>query len=1806
MTTTTQNFDAIETTIGDQGSPLTVGGFTFTAQGAGVAVLSAADNGATSLMIDSGNDSSDKVVLLNWGGSADGGVNDGHDFSMKSADGAEFSLASLKLGNMASKSSLVTISAYKDGILVVSDVTVDLASSGQSGGLQYVREHMDTYYRHGTLSFGAEYAGVDEIRFSFSEETDLQIDDIVVDLSGPNPGTGGEFVHFEETDFDVYAVPSVNATVEGVEFTFSQTYPMHEEGVGLGVGNGGLYAFHMNDEDPRSNDVSLTIAVADGHTFDLNSIDIYSDELQAGESAEIRIDFTRADGSTGTTVISLETAYELVRKGGFNPPIDDVVKLEITADHYVVFNNFDIRDVKGAAPVDTTPPNVASVTVPLDGIYKAGSVLEFTVTFDEDVTVGGTPQLAIEIGGQTVYADYVSGSGSTLTFRYTVQAAQLDADGISVGSLRTNGGTIKDAAGNDASLGLSGVPSTAGVMVEATLPEVTSIVRNGPELTGQDSVTYTVTFSESVSGVTVDDFTMSGIGTASGFVTSVSGSGKIYVVTVDYVSGDGILRLDLNHSGTGIADAYGNPVKGGYTSGETYTIDNTAPAKPSKPVLRADSDTGWDSSDNTTAVNTVTLTGTAEAGSLVTLYDGNGNVIGTGTAVGGAWTIKTSALPDGTHDITARATDAAGNTGPASTTLSVTVDTTAPTLSITSSIDYLKAGETATITFTFSEDPGNTFTWDGSSGDVVVTGGTLSAISGTGTTRTATFTPNPGVNGETASITVAGGSYTDTAGNAGGVGTLPALTFDTLAPDAPSVPKLAPGSDTGTSSTDNLTANDRPTFTGTAESGATVTLYNSRGDVIGSGTAVGGTWSITPDAALSGGTHTITAIARDAYGNTSAASSGMEVTIDKTAPTVSITSNTDWLKVGETATITFNFSEDPGATFTSADITVVGGTLGELMGMGTTRTAVFTPNPGVDGGTATIKVTAGSYTDAAGNAGGGGSLTSLTFDTKAPEAPSVPDLVDASDTGSSNSDNITGDTTPTFSGMAEVGATVRLYDGATEIGSVVATDGTWSITSSTLGVGPHSITAVATDTAGNASPASQSLVIIVVTDAPSTKVIGVAFSSDSGSSATDFVTKTAYQTISGILDSALAPGEHVEVSFDGGGTWTSADSDMTPLWSLSTTLAEGTHTVMVRVVNAAGIGGPVRSQSYTLDTAAPTIDTAASTPADNGTGVQPDTDIVLQFSEAVYRGSNGAIVIFNVTDGTILETIQVDSPAITGWGTGTITIDPTVLLPEGKNISIRWDGGVVEDRAGNITQGNSSDTLLNFTVAGQNNGPVLIDGTPVTKFLTENEDGTSTQTLVIPTVLPTRVDQVGDPLRADIPVVVDGYGNALLSLRIPVATDLEVTGLTTAKTAASSVADLVRQIEAHTAAGSADQSQIRNGSIGFLGTLPSNREVLVQTVVVNDFRATGLPLVITGAAAFGKATALVIDARNVPTGTEIQLEGVAFAAIMGNAKVTAAYGTNVIYGDSGDQTIQLGDGNDTVYGGAGSDTIYGGAGNDYIDGGQGADLMDGGLGNDTYVVDHIGDVIVDAGGIDTVHSSIDYTLGSGIENLYLTGNAIRGYGNELANAIYALAKGSDLKGYGGNDRLYGGAGADTIDGGAGDDYIEGGAGNDLLIGGDGIDEIRGGDGNDVIRGDAGNDILRGEAGNDTIDGGAGNDLIYGGAGNDVLTGGDGYDTFVFDTPLGPNNVDTITDFNPVYDTIRLDRAAFTAFTKVGTLAVGSFVIGTKALDADDRIIYDSSAGALFYDADGNGAGAAVKFANIGKGLALTYLDFQIV
>jgi len=182
---------------------------------------------------------------------------------------------------------------------------------------------------------------------------------------------------------------------------------------------------------------------------------------------------------------------------------------------------------------------------------------------------------------------------------------------------------------------------------------------------------------------------------------------------------------------------------------------------------------------------------------------------------------------------------------------------------------------------------------------------------------------------------------------------------------------------------------------------------------------------------------------------------------------------------------------------------------------------------------------------------------------------------------------------------------------------------------------------------------------------------------------------------------------------------------------------------------------------------------------------------------------------------------------------------------------------------------------------------------------------------------------------------------------------------------------------------------------------------------------------------------------------------------------------------------------------------------------------------------------------------------------------------------------------------------DTLSGTAADDHIMGLGGNDTLRG-------LGGTGNalaNVITGNASNDTLNGDAGRDTLVGGGGNDRLAGGAGNDILTGGTDADTFVFaSAPDAASNLDTLQDFTSRSDKLSFSRTVFTGFAGTGAMSVDAFWSGAgvnAAHDATDRVIYNTTTGALWYDADGTGARAAVQVALLTGTPALAFSDFLI-
>ena len=258
-----------------------------------------------------------------------------------------------------------------------------------------------------------------------------------------------------------------------------------------------------------------------------------------------------------------------------------------------------------------------------------------------------------------------------------------------------------------------------------------------------------------------------------------------------------------------------------------------------------------------------------------------------------------------------------------------------------------------------------------------------------------------------------------------------------------------------------------------------------------------------------------------------------------------------------------------------------------------------------------------------------------------------------------------------------------------------------------------------------------------------------------------------------------------------------------------------------------------------------------------------------------------------------------------------------------------------------------------------------------------------------------------------------------------------------------------------------------------------------------------------------------------------------------------------INGTADADLLQGGAGNDQLFGLGGDDALYGNAGNDVLtgsnlantlDGGTGVDTMTGGAGNDRYYVDDVNDMV------------IEFASG-GTDTVYATASVT------LANQVENLVIN----------------GANAIDG----------TGNSL---------------SNRLTGNAVNNVLTGLAGNDRLDGGLGNDVLKGGIGRDILTGGGGADEFQF-AEWGSANYDSVADFTSIDDTIGLNGAAFGL--ALGALDPSVFAFGAAATDSLQRILYNQATGDIYFDADGNGAGARQLVASLVDGTAITYDDFFV-
>ncbi len=738
---------------------------------------------------------------------------------------------------------------------------------------------------------------------------------------------------------------------------------------------------------------------------------------------------------------------------------------------------------------DTQAPVLQSFSsTTTDDTYGPGSLINITATYDENIQSGSIT--VVLSNGESVLLDQISSAEVSGT--YTVGATgsgQDDAD-LSISSITSQ--SVSDAASNTqtgTSLPASNLGDTSDIVIDTTAPPAPSITTITDDTGGSSS-----------DGITTDQtLFISGTAAANSAVElTLVGAGVL-----DTIAADGSGNWSYDYTGTTLAegthsftatatDAAGNT--SAVSSQYDVIVDLTAPAAPTGLDLDPASDSGPFDDDDLTAVTTPTINGMAEANATIILLDGATEVGTTQAAGDGTWSITTSELANGPHNLTATATDAAGNISAASTALVITIDPAAgdvdapilQSFSSTTSDDTYGPTSLINITATYDENiQSGSLTVVLSNGESVL----LDQISGSEVSGT--YTVGATGSGEddndlsVASITAQ--SVFDAASNEQTGTTLPAsnlgdtsdIVIDTTGPAAPTI-DLQAASDLGDSDTDDLTNDDTPTLSGTAEPNSTVEILI--GGVLEDSAPVdgAGNWFYTTSS-LTEGTYDFTARNIDVAGNVGATSSILSVEIDLTPPTVP--SGLDLTEGSDTGLVRDdNITSDSTPTITGAADT---GTLVKLYGTtdGGANYSLLGSAEAVAGAwsiTSTVLSNAtwdlaATATDDAGNesALSAPPLVVLIDDSLTTAQPIILSLTD--DTGQSSSDGVTSDDTLTFSGTAVAGSTVEVFLDTVSIGTVLADGGgTWafSYAATTLAQGSYTLTATATE-AGSTSPVSE-------------------------------------------------------------------------------------------------------------------------------------------------------------------------------------------------------------------------------------------------------------------------------------------------------------------------------------------------------------------------------------------------------------------------------------------------------------------------------------------------------------------------------------------------------------------------------------------------------------------------------------------------------------------------------------------------------------------------------------------------------------
>ncbi|UHM93326.1 Ig-like domain-containing protein [Rahnella victoriana] len=1040
----------------------------------------------------------------------------------------------------------------------------------------------------------------------------------------------------------------------------------------------GTYSVSATVKDVAGNSSSATGSVLVDITAPVVSVNTVAgdDVINAAEHSQAQV---ISGGSTGTQPgnlvtlviggVTYSTAVDASGNWSVGVPAD-VIKGLASGENTISVSITDSAGNTGSSDhlitVNTDAVSLSIDTIAQDDIINAAEKgTSLTISGGSDMLATGT-EVTVVLNGKSYTADVNANGDWTLSVPATDLAAIADGN-------YTVTASANDAAGNPAS-------ATHNVVVDATAPALlinpvtASGMLNAAEL-GQPltlSGTSTAQAGQTVS-VTLNNET---------YTTTVNANGTWTVnLPADDVAAltDGTLTVTASTT-----DVAGNPV----SANTSVIVDTVAP------TLTINTIAGDDIINTTEQQAGQILSGTtsAEAGQIVTVTFNNREYHATVTA-DGTWSLNVPAADfngaaDGSYTVTASVKDVAGN--PAATDSSVSLSGAVPEITINTFAqdDVVSAAEHSgplAITGTSTATAGSTVT-------VTLNGVTYTtqvANDQSWTLNLSANAVNALADGENYSITA---SVTNSIGNSGSASH--DIAVDTTAPSM-TITIDSVSDDTGRSTSDFVTSDNTLTLNGALSAALgnneSAQISLDGGVTWNTLTVTGTTWNYAQGSALADGSYTYNVRVIDAAGNVGSTAS-QTVVIDTVAPDASQTISIDAV------------SQDTGLSssdFITSDTTLnLRGTLGAAPG------ADEYVQISLDGGTTWNDVsisgltwtyidgrmlTDGDYNyqmrvvDLAGNVGATASQV-VTIDTTAPDSSKTVS-VDAisTDTGLSSTDFVTSDTSLTVTGS--LGATLAAdevvqvsTDGGLTWANATTIGTGWTFTDGrTLTDGDYTYNVRVVDAAGNVGNVTSKVVTVDTTAPDSSKTVTIdSIATDTGSSASDFVTSDTSLTVTGSIGAELSPGEVVQISIDNGATWTTVTlQGSTWTYVDGRTLTEGQTLYQVRVVDQAGNVGQTAQQVVTIDTTAPTqIITIEAISNDTGDSA---SDFITSDNTLTMTGSLSAAPATDERAQISLDGGKTWSDVVVnglGWS---YDATGTVLADGNYNVQVR-----VIDQAGNV------------------------------------------------------------------------------------------------------------------------------------------------------------------------------------------------------------------------------------------------------------------------------------------------------------------------------------------------------------------------------------------------------------------------------------------------------------------------------------------------------------------------------------------